>query len=74
MFVHVAHVQRCLWGLVESMIWAVDPDYLFYMIDFEQEYVPEHSGVAPKLSWEMEQQLGYPVKADIARWPDQVLE
>lgn len=30
--------------------------------------------MAPKLSWEMEQQLGYTVKADIARWPDQVIE
>ncbi|KAL6316469.1 hypothetical protein AAG906_018172 [Vitis piasezkii] len=32
-----------------------------------EEYVPKHSGVAPKLSWEMEQQLGYATKSDIAR-------
>ncbi|EEF52702.1 cytokinin riboside 5'-monophosphate phosphoribohydrolase LOG1 isoform X1 [Ricinus communis] len=32
-----------------------------------EEYVPRHSGVAPKLSWEMEQQLGYTLKTDIAR-------
>ncbi|KAL0366041.1 UNVERIFIED_CONTAM: putative cytokinin riboside 5'-monophosphate phosphoribohydrolase LOGL2 [Sesamum radiatum] len=32
-----------------------------------EEYVPEHSGVAPKLSWEMEQQLGYNTRSDIAR-------
>ncbi|XP_010244087.1 PREDICTED: probable cytokinin riboside 5'-monophosphate phosphoribohydrolase LOGL10 [Nelumbo nucifera] len=30
-------------------------------------YVPKHCGVASKLSWEMEQQLGYPSKSDIAR-------
>ncbi|XP_027941946.1 cytokinin riboside 5'-monophosphate phosphoribohydrolase LOG3-like isoform X1 [Vigna unguiculata] len=27
------------------------------MSKLEQEYVPKHSGVAPKLSWEMDQQL-----------------
>ncbi|PSS19868.1 Cytokinin riboside 5'-monophosphate phosphoribohydrolase [Actinidia chinensis var. chinensis] len=32
-----------------------------------EEYVPYHSGVASKLSWEMEQQLGYTTKLDIAR-------
>ncbi|XP_038885522.1 cytokinin riboside 5'-monophosphate phosphoribohydrolase LOG1-like isoform X1 [Benincasa hispida] len=32
-----------------------------------EEYVPKHSGVASKLSWEMEQQLGYTAKSDIAR-------
>lgn len=32
-----------------------------------QEYVPEHNGVASKLSWEKEQQLGYNTKSDIAR-------
>ncbi|KAF7142048.1 hypothetical protein RHSIM_Rhsim06G0022700 [Rhododendron simsii] len=32
-----------------------------------EEYVPEHSGVASKLTWEMEQQLGYTTKSDIAR-------
>ncbi|GFY95703.1 putative lysine decarboxylase family protein [Actinidia rufa] len=32
-----------------------------------EEYVPDHSGVASKLSWEMEQQLGYTTKLDIAR-------
>ncbi|KAH7523526.1 hypothetical protein FEM48_Zijuj06G0020700 [Ziziphus jujuba var. spinosa] len=33
-----------------------------------EDYAPKHSGVAPKLSWEMEQQLGYNnAKADIAR-------
>ncbi|CAN1314874.1 Cytokinin riboside 5'-monophosphate phosphoribohydrolase LOG7 [Linum perenne] len=31
------------------------------------EYEPEHSGVASKLSWEMEQQLGYTIKSDISR-------
>lgn len=29
-----------------------------------QEYIPKHSG----LSWEMEQQLEYTAKSDIARW------
>ncbi|WVZ18919.1 hypothetical protein V8G54_006241 [Vigna mungo] len=32
-----------------------------------EEYVPEHSGVAPKLSWEMEQQLVNTAKSDISR-------
>ncbi|XP_057973127.1 cytokinin riboside 5'-monophosphate phosphoribohydrolase LOG1-like [Malania oleifera] len=34
-----------------------------------EDYVPVHCGVAPKLSWEMEQQLGYStgVKSNIAR-------
>ncbi|CAN1314869.1 Cytokinin riboside 5'-monophosphate phosphoribohydrolase LOG7 [Linum perenne] len=32
-----------------------------------EEYEPEHSGVASKLSWEMEQQLGYTIKSDISR-------
>ncbi|KAJ4965579.1 hypothetical protein NE237_017428 [Protea cynaroides] len=32
-----------------------------------EEYVPKHNGVASKLSWEMEQQLGYSTKSDIAR-------
>ncbi|KAK9266184.1 hypothetical protein L1049_012406 [Liquidambar formosana] len=32
-----------------------------------EEYVPKHSGVASKLSWEMGQQLGYTAKSDIAR-------
>ncbi|KAH7567149.1 hypothetical protein JRO89_XS07G0023800 [Xanthoceras sorbifolium] len=32
-----------------------------------EEYEPKHSGVASKLSWEMEQQLGYTSKSDIAR-------
>ncbi|GAV67832.1 Lysine_decarbox domain-containing protein [Cephalotus follicularis] len=33
-----------------------------------EEYVPKHSEVASKLSWEMEQQLGYiTTKSDIAR-------
>ncbi|KAH9693309.1 cytokinin riboside 5'-monophosphate phosphoribohydrolase LOG1 [Citrus sinensis] len=32
-----------------------------------EEYVPKHSGVASNLSWEMEQQLGYTNKSDIAR-------
>ncbi|XP_058225453.1 cytokinin riboside 5'-monophosphate phosphoribohydrolase LOG1-like [Rhododendron vialii] len=30
-------------------------------------YVPKHSGVASKLTWEMEQQLGYSTKSDIFR-------
>ncbi|XP_022772664.1 cytokinin riboside 5'-monophosphate phosphoribohydrolase LOG3-like isoform X1 [Durio zibethinus] len=32
-----------------------------------EEYEPIHSGVGPKLSWEMEQQLGFTAKSDIAR-------
>ncbi|XP_031123718.1 cytokinin riboside 5'-monophosphate phosphoribohydrolase LOG1-like [Ipomoea triloba] len=33
-----------------------------------EDYVPKHNGVAPKLSWEMEQQLGYTTtKSEIAR-------
>ncbi|KAG4214279.1 hypothetical protein ERO13_A01G111600v2 [Gossypium hirsutum] len=32
-----------------------------------EEYEPKHSGVASKLSWEMEQQLGFTAKSDIAR-------
>ncbi|KGN62667.1 cytokinin riboside 5'-monophosphate phosphoribohydrolase LOG1 [Cucumis sativus] len=32
-----------------------------------EEYVPKHSSVASKLSWEIEQQLGFTVKSDIAR-------
>ncbi|XP_038991447.1 cytokinin riboside 5'-monophosphate phosphoribohydrolase LOG3-like isoform X2 [Hibiscus syriacus] len=32
-----------------------------------EEYEPKHSGVASKLSWEMEQQLGFTEKSDIAR-------
>ncbi|KAL2503996.1 Cytokinin riboside 5'-monophosphate phosphoribohydrolase LOG1 [Abeliophyllum distichum] len=32
-----------------------------------EDYIPEHNGVASKLSWEMEQQLGYTTKSDIAR-------
>ncbi|KAL1534786.1 putative cytokinin riboside 5'-monophosphate phosphoribohydrolase logl2, variant 3 [Salvia divinorum] len=32
-----------------------------------EDYVPKHNGVAPKLSWEMEQQLGYTTRSDIAR-------
>ncbi|CAI0382763.1 unnamed protein product [Linum tenue] len=32
-----------------------------------EEYEPQHCGVASKLSWEMEQQLGYTIKSDIAR-------
>ncbi|XP_027094233.1 cytokinin riboside 5'-monophosphate phosphoribohydrolase LOG1-like [Coffea eugenioides] len=32
-----------------------------------EEYVPKHNGVASKLSWEMEQQLVYTTKSDIAR-------
>ncbi|XP_023538228.1 cytokinin riboside 5'-monophosphate phosphoribohydrolase LOG1-like [Cucurbita pepo subsp. pepo] len=32
-----------------------------------EEYVPKHCDVASKLNWEMEQQLGYTVKSDIAR-------
>lgn len=39
----------------------------FLIILCLQEYVPKHSGVAPKLSWEMEQQLGYATKSEIAR-------
>ncbi|KAF5455792.1 hypothetical protein F2P56_025332 [Juglans regia] len=32
-----------------------------------EDYVPKHSGVAPKLSWEIEQQLGFVTKSDICR-------
>ncbi|KAI8548929.1 hypothetical protein RHMOL_Rhmol07G0311500 [Rhododendron molle] len=32
-----------------------------------EEYVPKHSGVASKLTWEMEEQLGYSTKSDIFR-------
>ncbi|KAL0017017.1 hypothetical protein SO802_004086 [Lithocarpus litseifolius] len=32
-----------------------------------EDYEPKHSGVGPKLSWEMEQQLGYAAKSDIFR-------
>lgn len=32
-----------------------------------EAYIPRHSGVASKLSWEMEQQLGYVTKSDISR-------
>ncbi|KAJ6938401.1 cytokinin riboside 5'-monophosphate phosphoribohydrolase LOG1-like isoform X2 [Populus alba x Populus x berolinensis] len=32
-----------------------------------EDYEAEHSGVASKLSWEMEQQLGYIIKSDISR-------
>ncbi|KAJ8772573.1 hypothetical protein K2173_027750 [Erythroxylum novogranatense] len=32
-----------------------------------EEYEPKHSGVASKLNWEMEQQFGYTIRADIGR-------
>ncbi|XP_042487317.1 probable cytokinin riboside 5'-monophosphate phosphoribohydrolase LOGL10 isoform X2 [Macadamia integrifolia] len=32
-----------------------------------EEYTPKHNGVASKLSWEMEQQLGYSTKSYIGR-------
>ncbi|CAI0435296.1 unnamed protein product, partial [Linum tenue] len=32
-----------------------------------EEYEAQHCGVASKLNWEMEQQLGYTIKSDIAR-------
>ena len=32
-----------------------------------QDYVPKHNEDTPKLSWEMEQQLGYTTRSDIAR-------
>ncbi|CAI9777884.1 unnamed protein product [Fraxinus pennsylvanica] len=32
-----------------------------------EDYVPKHNGVASKLSWEMERQLGYTAKLEIAR-------
>ncbi|KAK1304071.1 Cytokinin riboside 5'-monophosphate phosphoribohydrolase LOG7 [Acorus calamus] len=32
-----------------------------------EEYVPINDGVTPKLSWEMEQQIGYSPRSDIAR-------
>ncbi|XP_044474424.1 cytokinin riboside 5'-monophosphate phosphoribohydrolase LOG1-like isoform X2 [Mangifera indica] len=40
---------------------------LMCKLEVWQEYVPKHSGVASKLSWEMEQQLGHTTKSDIAR-------
>ncbi|KAL2468368.1 Cytokinin riboside 5'-monophosphate phosphoribohydrolase LOG1 [Forsythia ovata] len=39
----------------------------FELMSKLEDYVPEHNGVASKLSWEMEQQLGYTTKSDIAR-------
>lgn len=35
-----------------------------------QEYVPEHCGVASKLSWEVGRQIGCNTMLDIARWSD----
>ncbi|XVE59083.1 hypothetical protein DITRI_Ditri05aG0016500 [Diplodiscus trichospermus] len=32
-----------------------------------EEYEPQHERVASKLSWEMEEQLGYPAKCEISR-------
>ncbi|KAG6422678.1 hypothetical protein SASPL_113055 [Salvia splendens] len=32
-----------------------------------EDYVPRHNEDTPKLSWEMEQQLGYTTRSDIAR-------
>ncbi|KAI3516943.1 hypothetical protein L1887_16112 [Cichorium endivia] len=32
-----------------------------------EEYVPDQNGMAAKLSWEMEQQLGFTTKSEIAR-------
>ncbi|KAL4650153.1 hypothetical protein ACB092_01G066200 [Castanea dentata] len=32
-----------------------------------EDYEPKHSGVGPKLSWELEQQLGHATKSDISR-------
>ncbi|KAL6527443.1 Cytokinin riboside 5'-monophosphate phosphoribohydrolase log1 [Orobanche gracilis] len=32
-----------------------------------EDYVPKHNGVASKLSWEMEQQLGHTTRSDFAR-------
>lgn len=32
-----------------------------------EDYVPDHNGMTAKLSWEMEQQLGYSAKSEIAR-------
>lgn len=32
-----------------------------------EEYVPDHNGMATKLSWEKEQQLGHTIKSDISR-------
>ncbi|KAI4389964.1 hypothetical protein MLD38_002126 [Melastoma candidum] len=32
-----------------------------------EEYVPNHHGVAPRLRWETEQQLGYYTKSEISR-------
>lgn len=58
---HVAHVTHH-GGPTKWLIWTVH---------FLQEYVPEHCGVAPKLSWEMEQQLVHShttAKSDIYRW------
>ncbi|KAE9456956.1 hypothetical protein C3L33_11136, partial [Rhododendron williamsianum] len=46
---------------------AVDEGFIAPSARHIIEYVPEHSGVASKLTWEMEQQLGYTTKSDIAR-------
>ncbi|KAK1273164.1 Cytokinin riboside 5'-monophosphate phosphoribohydrolase LOG7 [Acorus gramineus] len=40
---------------------------LMSKMEFMQEYVPINDGVTPKLSWEMEQQIGYSPRSDIAR-------
>ncbi|KAL2468262.1 Cytokinin riboside 5'-monophosphate phosphoribohydrolase LOG1 [Forsythia ovata] len=47
--------------LLEVITWAQ------LGIHDKPDYVPKHNGVASKLSWEMEQQLGYTTKSDIAR-------
>lgn len=39
----------------------------FYGLVCVKEYVPDHKGMAAKLSWEMEQQLGFTAKSEIAR-------
>lgn len=58
-----AHVKHNLWVAIKT----VKSSQLIGAVHFHQEYVPKHSGVASNLSWEMEQQLGYTNKSDIAR-------
>lgn len=61
----------CTWlGQHDCICTTVYPNYWKRSEPFIwlQEYVPEHCGVAPKLSWEMEQQLVNTAKSDISRW------
>jgi len=62
------YVERAYDICTRGRTWWVESDLSEPLIShFEQEYVPEHCGVAPKLSWEMEQQLVNTAKSDISR-------